>query len=307
MKLAIIGAGFAGLSTAYFLQEACDVTVFDAVGIGGGASSVCSGLLHPYPGFAARRSFKAEEALSVAKQLIRVAEAHTPRMVSSQNGIVRQAIDFDQKARLLDACQKWKDIEYLDEDRFLIHSGITVLSENYLEGLWNALEKRGVKLLIQKIEALSELEEFDQIVIAAGYGILSFPECANLNVKFLKGQAFRMSGVPPIERSFISKGYIAHMGRSDTFDLGSTYEREFQDDKPNPTLAKQLLAEKLALTDAEILTCKAGVRVCNRSHYLPIIEQVAENAHVFTGLGSRGLLYHGLFGRTLAQKLLSNS
>ncbi len=59
MKIAIIGAGFAGLAGAYYLSEHFQVTLFDLKGIGGGASGISSGLLHPYPGEKGRRSWHA--------------------------------------------------------------------------------------------------------------------------------------------------------------------------------------------------------------------------------------------------------
>jgi glycine/D-amino acid oxidase-like deaminating enzyme len=195
-------------------------------------------------------------------------------------------------------------VEQLDLDLFLIHSGITVLSENYLEGLSAAVIKMGAELVIQKVDGLDALGAFDHIVVAAGYGVRHFAE---LKVKFLKGQSLRLSGKPPFEKSLISQGYIANIGSTTHFELGSTYEKEFADDLPNMDLAKELLKEKLAYCPgAKILECKAGVRVAAQNHYLPLIEQIAPNAHVFTGLGSRGLLYHGLYGRTLAQSILSN-
>lgn len=307
-KIAIIGAGFAGLATAYFLlKEGQAVTLFEADRVGSGASGVCSGLLHPYPGLAARRTYKAEEAIGIAKQLIRVAEEHTPKVVACHQGILRKSINLDQRERLISHCSQWKDVEQLDLDLFLIHSGITVLSENYLEGLSAAVIKMGGELVIQKVEGLDALGAFDHIVVAAGYGVRQFSECQQLKIKFLKGQSLRLSGKPPFEKSLISQGYIAHIGSTTHFELGSTYEKEFANDLPNMNLAKELLQEKLAYCPgAEILECKAGVRVAAQNHYLPLIEQIAPNAHVFTGLGSRGLLYHGLYGRTLAQSILSN-
>lgn len=304
-KVAIIGAGFAGLATAYFLlKEGQAVAIFEAEKVGAGASGVCSGLLHPYPGLAARRSYKAEEAIGIAKQLIRAAEEHTPKVVACHQGILRKSINLDQRERLKSHCIQWKDVEQLDLDLFLIHSGITVLSENYLEGLSSAVIKMGAELVIQKIEKLDELQEFDHIVIAAGYGVRNF---AQLKVKFLKGQSLRLSGNPPFEKSLISQGYIAHIGSTTHFELGSTYEKEFADDLPNMQLAKELLKEKLSYCpEAKIIECKAGVRVAAQNHYLPLIEKITPNAHVFTGLGSRGLLYHGLYGRALAQSILSN-
>ena len=83
MKIAIIGAGFAGLASAKFLIDAgASVTIFDAKGVGGGASSVCCGLMHPYPGLESRRSLHAEEALRCSKELIRLAEENTPKKSS---------------------------------------------------------------------------------------------------------------------------------------------------------------------------------------------------------------------------------
>lgn len=327
MKIAIIGAGFAGLGCAKFLTDSgASVTIFDEKGVGGGASSVCSGLLHPYPGFGCRRSFKAREALSCAKELIRLAEANTPKQVSSQNGIFRKALTVEQKERLLSHVVEYGDVEQTGDNLFLIHSGITVHSKNYLEGLFRYLQNKGVELRIQKINTLDELKFFDHIVIAAGYGVREFVECGDLKIKFLKGQILHLKGKPPYERSFISKGYVAHLGSSTEFELGSTYEREFVDDLPDLARAKELfysnnsknweLGERVlenarspsylvANPQGEILCCKAAVRVCNRSHYLPIIQQVTKRAHVFTALGSRGLLYHGLFGRQLAHSILS--
>lgn len=309
-KIAIIGAGFAGIATAYFLLKSTEasVTIFEADRVGAGASGVCSGLLHPYPGLAARRSFKAEEALGITKQLIGIAEEHTPKVVACRQGILRKSINLDQRDRLTSHCIEWGDVEQIEQDLFLIHSGITVLSANYLEGLTAALIKMGAELVIQKIQALEELKSFDHIVIAAGYGVRQFPECQHLKLKFLKGQALCLEGKPPAGKSLISRGYIAHLGSGSHFELGSTYEREFADDLPNLSVAKDLLKDKLATCpEAKIVECRAGVRVAAHDHYVPIIEKIAPNAHVFTALGSRGLLYHGLYGRNLAQAILSEN
>ncbi|GAB4832725.1 hypothetical protein Ancab_006742 [Ancistrocladus abbreviatus] len=54
LRCAVLGAGFAGLSVVWHLLQHCprelnvDIDIFDEVGIGGGASGVSGGLLHPY-------------------------------------------------------------------------------------------------------------------------------------------------------------------------------------------------------------------------------------------------------------------
>lgn len=307
MKIAVIGGGFAGLATAYFLldSEEMDVTLFDAGGVGSGASGAASGLLHPYPGISARRSRYATEAILVAKQLLKEAEKHTPKKIYSLAGILRASTDRDSQERLLSHVREYGDVEHLKGPLFLIHSGITVLSKHYLEGLTKAVIAKGAEYIVQKIYSLEELSAFDKVVIAAGYGIGSFPECERYKFKFIKGQALGLAGAPPYDKSFISKGYIAHLGEETNFEVGSTYEREFESDAPDLQRAKELLQYKLSLCpSAEIIDCKAGVRVCNSSDYAPIAEQIDERTYLFTGLGSRGLLYHGFYARELAQTIL---
>ncbi|MDN3505719.1 MAG: FAD-dependent oxidoreductase [Simkaniaceae bacterium] len=309
MKIAIIGAGFAGLGAAYFFLEAgAAVTIFEKERVGAGASGVASGLLHPYPGLSARRSVKASEALMVTRQLIRVAEKHTSKMVATESGIFRKSMGEEQHARLHSHALEYGDVEHKQEDLFLIHSGSTVVSENYLQGLSSALSNMGALFVIQNVQSLNELENFDHIVIASGHGVRNFDECKNIKVKFLKGQALSMEGEPPHEKSFISRGYIAHVGSSARFEIGSTYEKEFSSIEPDLETAKKLLQDKLDLcTGSNIVACRSGVRVCPIGHYAPIIEKVGEKATVFTGLGSRGLLYHGLYGRMLAAQILQKS
>lgn len=310
MKVAVIGAGLAGLATAYFLSEfeEISVTVFEEKGIGAGASGAASGLLHPYPGIMARHSAKAEEAMEVTKQLLRVAETFSPRVVSSHVGILRKSLSREQKIRLCQHQVQYGDVEQMEEDLFWIHSGITVQTLHYLEGLAEAFKKRGGTFQYEKISTLKQLSDFDHVVMAAGYGIAAFEECRALRVKFLKGQALCIEGSPQYEKSYISKGYIAHLGDRSYFELGSTYEREFDSVAPDLEVAKALLQDKLChYPDHKILGCKAGVRVCPKEHYLPIIEKVAENVTVFTGLGSRGLLYHGYYGRMLANRIAQNT
>lgn len=54
LRCAVLGAGFAGLSVAWHLLQLSpqelhlSVDLYDEIGIGGGASGVAGGLLHPY-------------------------------------------------------------------------------------------------------------------------------------------------------------------------------------------------------------------------------------------------------------------
>lgn len=282
-RIAIIGAGFAGLAAAYYLSEKFQIVLFDQKGIGGGASGISSGLLHPYPGEKGRRSWHAEEALEATRELLKVAEEELGQPVAHYDGILKVGL-----------CEAGDDVECLSDGTFLIKSGITVFPELYLEGLWRACQKRGVELKLQKIHSLQELSGFDQVILAVGAGIRHFPECRHLKINYVKGQVLACAVEQPLERSISSKRYRALTPSKNVCHLGATYEREFTDDLPCKETAIALLKP-----ETEVLDCRAGIRVTNPAHYFPILEQFNATTWVITALGSRGLLYHAWLGKKL--------
>jgi len=289
MTAAIIGAGFAGLAAAYYLSDLFKVTLFDLKGIGGGASGISSGLLHPYPGEKGRRSWHADEALSATKELLQVAEQMLGQPVANYNGILK----------IGQCINPGEDVEELNPDTFLIKSGMTVFPELYLKGLWQACQKRGVELVIQNIASLADLAHFDQIIIAAGAGIRAFPECRHLKINFVKGQVLTCVLDTPLERSISAKQYKALTPSKQIYHLGATYERDFVDDQPSKETAISLLKPT-----SEVVDCRAGIRVTNPAHYFPILQQIDPKTWVITALGSRGLLYHAYLGKKLRERLV---
>ncbi len=291
-KAAVIGAGFAGLALTYhLLKEGFKVTLIDKKGVGGGASGIALGLVHPYPGEQCRRSLKADEGIAAAKQLLWVAEEKLGRPVANYEGVIR--IAFDEEA--VQNLSKYPDVERLNDKHFLIKSGITVFTQSYLEGLWLACKDGGAQLLIQNIEEIPQ--DYDLVVIAAGAGCL--PLCPSLRLKRVKGQVLVCKGVPP-EKSIVGKGYIARGECKETFHFGATYERVwfFKDEEPDlKTALKELKPkfEKLSTQPfPEILDCKAAFRVTHPHGYFPLIKQLNEKTWAVTAFGSRGLLYHAL-------------
>lgn len=306
MKVAIIGAGLAGCGVAYFLiEEGAKVTLFDQRGVGSGASSACSGLLHPYPGLSAKRSIRATEGIAATKQLLQVAAAHTPKVVSEGSGIYRRGVNQEQIEQFRQHAVDWGDVEEVEEGLFLLHTGITVYPEHYFEGLMVHLFKRGLRLDEKRVDDLALLSDYDAIVLACGWGLRTFAQCAHLPLTFTKGQSLKMAGTPPYSKSYIEKGYIAHLGGKKSYDLGATYEKGDFSDAPDLQTAIALLEQRhsTSIDPGQVLECKAGVRVSHKGNYLPIAEQIGERLYLFTGLGSRGLLYHALFGSILSKKI----
>ena len=98
LNCAIIGAGFSGLALCYYLLEKGQkVTVFDGKGIGGEASGIASGLVHPYPGKEARLSWKGQEAMQASKDLFAIVGQSTKSFNMLKKGVIRLAITEEQK------------------------------------------------------------------------------------------------------------------------------------------------------------------------------------------------------------------
>eukprot|EP00741_Cyanophora_paradoxa_P020932 tig00021319_g20208.t1 len=173
-RVAIVGAGFAGLSVCYnlILESALrgnpvQVSVFDPAGIGsgvgGGGSQVAGGLLHGYTP-RGKPMWMREEALSEAGRLLRAArEAAGPEegaRIARQGGIVRPAFsprqekDFRkagrcalarargaaarERAARAQAAGSFEDAEGPLPGALFIRSGGTVDSRRYLAALWAA-------------------------------------------------------------------------------------------------------------------------------------------------------------------------
>lgn len=287
-NIGIIGAGFAGVAAAYYLSKHARVVVLDAGGIGSGASGASTGLLHPYAGEKGRKSWHAEEAMAVTRELLNIAAEEMHRPVADYRGILKKGICIGAG----------EDVEILESDLFWIRSGITVFSQLYLEGLWRAAQKRGAQLHVQKVEKLSDLQHFDGIVIAAGKGVFDFPECAHLKINAVRGQALLCRLEKPLERSEVAKQYTAVTEDPSICHVGATYERGSRSDIPNLAEAVRLLQPT-----QEVLGVRAGVRVTNPAHYFPILEKVDARTWVMTAFGSRGLLYHAYFAKMLASQI----
>lgn len=321
MQIAIVGAGVAGLGLLWHLLKnpSVSVTLFDPKGIGGGASGASTGLLYPFPGKCALRSWSSEEGMGATRELLSAAEKALGRPVAAYTGVLRPAMN-EQQLKDFQSCQAkepataWiEDVRTLvpeaaNASGFWIPEGMTVYSKPYLEGLWLACEQKGAKQALQSISDLEELKGFDRIVLATGAETLRFKECQDLPLKLTKGQALicRLTEPPPM--SLISQGHLSLTEEPGFCAIGSTYESRYLDSSPDPEKALKLL-EKIAIfyppaKNFEVMEIRSGIRISPREGYRPICRQLNAKTWVFTGLGSRGMLYHALYGQMLAKELV---
>jgi len=334
MDIAIIGAGFCGLAIAWHLLHPVsafphlNVHLFDSKGIGGGASGIAAGLLHPYAGAHAKLNWRGEEGLQATLELLTAASQALGRPVTANNrGILRLALNQQQEADFRQCAARHPfQTEWLDSSAcqalvpgcarapgLWIKGGITVYSFSYLQGLWHACAKRGATLVKRKIHSLKELEYVDLIIVATGAETLQLPELASLPLKQVKGQILEFSwpeNRAPLACPLNSHVYLLMTETGRSCLVGATYEKEY----PHPfidvkTAQREILPRAFELfpplKEASLLNCYAGVRLAGPQH-CPLLKHLSSSQWALIGMGSKGLLYHALYAKELVERTVNS-
>ncbi|XP_048323536.2 uncharacterized protein LOC107427083 isoform X2 [Ziziphus jujuba] len=174
LRYAVLGAGFAGLSVAWHLLTVAKdlnvcIDIYDEFGVGGGASGVSGGLLHPYSP-KAKLLWRGAECWNESMKLLSVAEAamgfketaqldpEFQGLIVRRRGILRPAVSmknltlFNENAQnCLASCR----IEKVDEDAaqtlvpnlslpfntaFYMPEAVNIHPQRYLQALYLACE-----------------------------------------------------------------------------------------------------------------------------------------------------------------------
>ncbi|CCB86404.1 putative uncharacterized protein [Parachlamydia acanthamoebae UV-7] len=325
MRIAIIGAGFSGLAAAwYFLQQPhLEVTVFDKKGIGGGASGVAAGLLHPYAGAHAKLNRFGKEGWEESCHLIEIAEEALGMPVADRNGLLRLALNDQQVSDFTLSSTRYSDVQFFSEAQcqqhvpgvkaiagIFIHTAMAVYSDLYLQGLWKACKRKGAEFLQQEIKRLDEVSQFDCVVIAAGGEIMQLIDATRYSLTLIKGQLLELEwpqGLAPLSFPLSSQAYLTMSPDRKTCLVGSTFEKQFTDLQVDLEQAIQEIIPKAAAFFPAIQTMKivkgyAGVRIASKNH-LPFYEKIDAKTWIITGMGSKGLLYHALYAKQLGVEI----
>lgn len=325
MQIAILGAGFCGLASAWHLLQNSKIKVclFDPAGIGGGASGIAAGLLHPFAGLHAKLNWCGYEGMTATRRLLEVSSNTEGVPVFENAGLMRLAITDEQRESFFRCTLmhpqevSWQEnTDFIEQGSFpgiWIKSALTVNCGLYLKGLWKACMAKGARLENIAIEKLSDLKEFDAIVITIGAFTSSLKESAHIPITQVKGQIleFQWPGhLADLPYPINSQAYFIYNSAKKSCLVGSTFERNFSHPLEDPFTAMSELSPKFSplfpsLNNAKILNCRSGIRASTPNH-LPILEKVAKNVWVLTGMGSKGLLYHALMAEKLSKLLLSD-
>lgn len=310
MDIAVIGTGFAGLTSGLLLlKQGHRVTFFDSNGIGGGASGIAAGLMHPFVGANAAKSWKAEEALEASLAMLRLTSSEAGKPLFRQTGLKRFPLNQKQEDKFKQCASKFPEAMWVEghPSYLWIEQAYQVNCPLYLQTLWQLCQNLGAKLELKEVKTLEELTCFDQIVVAAGGGA---SDLIDLPLRRIKGQALTLSpsSSPPPACALNSSAYIFFDPDKALFHAGATYEKDFKHLNPDPEFAIPLIKEKILpfypeIETMEVTDVKAGLRVFTKEKIRPKVERVSKNVIVFCGLGSRGLLHHALCAQEVVNHL----
>ena len=333
MKIAIVGAGFSGLVCAWHLlhmpKELPQITLFDHKGIGGGASGIAAGLMHPFVGAKATLNWRAREASEETIKLLHSAETALGEPVASYSGMLRPVLSESIRAAFSRTEESHSDAQWwsgnkiknyipelLELDSLFIASAITVDSQRYLKGLWKACTLKGAKLEIAQITHDHQLSEFDKIIFAVGAHWKTIQTTIqHIEIPFLsliKGQILELAWPtdrPPLPFSVNAGTYLA-MTQDHHCIAGATFERAWQNEDPDLATCDAYIRHSLSLFSPSfavlpLVECRAQIRAITKDK-LPFICKSNGNCWSLGGMGSKGLLYQALMAKELCAQLIKD-
>jgi len=236
LKVAVVGGGLAGLSTAWHLTGLVkQVSIFDPRPPGQAeASAVAGGLLHPLTPknrllWCGLRGFEATSRLVVSSKTALSNYGDTAgasRLQSAPGAILRPAltsqhvIDFQAAAKRLPNWLKWLNGEEWEQKvgvpghGLLLRQSAILSMPDYLRGLWLSSQARAERSYTALTWESSLFTadcvkqsgaKYDVVVLASGAGIRAFPELEHLPVEFVRGRTLLVAdeskgGVEPSEQ-----------------------------------------------------------------------------------------------------------
>ena len=339
----VLGAGIAGLSIAgELLSKGLSVCLLDTGDIASGASGTPLGMVNPATGRYGNLVWNAESCLTSTAADLDHVQKQTPVQFYKKTGILRPAQDKKMASRMKENAHpdNWPEgwCEWLEKDE--IHSinpdlncvdggmwlpkGLTVNVELYLRTKADLLEKEGLKLFTNadysidydqspfSISTADKKLHAEHLICAAGSETKTLKPWNSLPLNQIKGQlaVFESPKAGDFDYSISALGYIASISKT-RFIAGSTYEHHFEHTEPDKDGFEYLIQRlgkvyPVLFKDAVLVDQWAGVRASTPNRK-PIIgtHPKLKKVHVFTGLGSKGLMYGNYLSSLLADHILN--
>jgi glycine/D-amino acid oxidase-like deaminating enzyme len=343
----ILGAGIAGLSLAdAFAEQDFSIIVLEKDDIAFGASGTPGGLVNPATGRQGKKTWKAEVCYAAICRNLEKVQKFSSRPFYKKNGLLRPALsnkmarkmhrEFDQTAWPNGWCY-WQTEQQIKKH----HPGIncvkgglwlpialTVDVKAYLKAYAQFLQAAGVEIQTHAkanyhrengywiIHTSNMHFRSKNLIFATGFSTIDHLFWNFLPLEGVKGQiaAFKATkSLLTFKHSISSMGYIARLDKTNGFIQGSTYEHNFDDLGTDEEGAKYLRSRTQKVLPelaqhAKLVKQWAGARV-NTPDRKPVIgaHHKMKSLHVFTGLGSKGLMYGKFLANHYAKHLKSGS
>lgn len=346
VDICILGAGLAGISLAYECSSSgLSVVVVDPNGIAGGASGTPIGLVNPATGRYATLGWKSKECYDAVLENLARVQKNSPVQFFKRSGVLRPALDEKIAVKMKDNFDStdWPEgwCEWMDEvsvtefhpgiqctgGAVWLPIGLTVDISTYLKSFAEQLQTGGVRFISNLNYEISENDNYWEVNIEKGTSIKAYKvvSCAGIHSTQLpyfndiplypvKGQLAIFKSASPIsfQHAVSALGYIGSLSM-DRFVAGSTYEHKFQYEEPDEK-GLEYLHSRLGsvlpdlIGNSEILDQWSGIRASTPNRK-PIMGEHPNHPglYLFTGLGSKGLLYSGYLSKLMALHIIEDS
>lgn len=342
----IFGAGLAGVSLSKeLIQRGKKVCLIDVSSVAAGASGTPLGLANPATGRYGTKVWEAEQCLNSLKQNLEEVQPHSKTPFYKNTGVLRPALDKEIAGRMQENLEKkewaegwceWKTCEEIRlfnpeiacvEGGLWLPVGLTVDVAAYLHSMVKYLQSNGLqayfdaRYVLHKADqgwtvSINELNEdlnTKAVVHTAGVDTSDVFLWDFLKLHGVKGQnaTLKAPDVVSMDYSISALGYIATMNKGE-YVLGSTYEHKFENRDPDQK-GLNYLKDRMKkvypdlIRQGKVMDQWAGVRA-STPNKKPVLgtHPYTDGAYVFTGLGSKGLLYSAHLSGLLVRHILND-
>lgn len=337
----IIGAGLAGLSLADRLNEkGCRVGIIDNQGVGNGASGIPIGMADPAASRNANLYWETKKCYEALLENLNKLRDCSNAPFFRITGVLRPGISRKRALSLErsfhrqewpDGWGEWKSEEMVREMSPEVHcvygalwhpNSIAVAIPQYLKTYCRYLKENRVSFYLLDDYGLEPYENewrilahslelaAKKIIYTTGADTTGIRYWSDLPIHPVKGQVamFKVSEPLPFSFSISGNGYIGRI-ENNRFIVGSTYEHDFthtETDEYGRIYLRRKLRQSLPnIAGKAIMTGQWAKVRASTPNRLPIIgaHRTIRNLFLFTGLGSKGLLYSTYCAGIMAEYL----
>ncbi len=340
----ILGAGLAGLTIADKLADhGLKVAIVDPNSIAGGASGVPVALVNPATGRYSSMAWNGVKGYNSIVETLEKIQSTTSTTIYTRPGIIRPAPNREYAEKMRDTFIKtnwpkgwvyWLEKEELQtkypnlgcvDGGIWLPLDLNVYMPRFLEAYKDYLVTKGVRfylgnkykldfegkwrVLISNGEHIQILS--NSLITAAGINSKNIDQWSFLPLHPVKGQvAIIETDTPfPYQSTVYNSGYALKYGTNKII-AGSTYEHTFEHTTPDQKGKNRIIENlKYILPDIEnhILNIElwSGIRASTPNR-LPILGRHPhiDRSFIFTGFGSKGLLFSSYLSGILADYIL---